>query len=286
MPTIKDPGADYNEVAAAPTHTFISLHSLTLRAAPLNIGTGLTGQSAMAWTRVQGAGGSSVLGGPVVSIKNAAEPARRPCARDEQALRARREEILDAATELFAEHGYSDAVTQALAERLQVGKGTLYRHFPSKRDLFLAAADRVMRRVRERVDQRIGGIADPLERIAEAIRAFLAFFAEHPQFVELLIQERALFKDRTRPTYVEHRERNVVRWRELYRTLIHEGRLRAIPPERIADVVGDLLYGTIFTNYFIGPRNSPEAQAKDILDILFHGVLSESERPRDVAGAR
>ena len=57
---------------------------------------------------------------------------------------ARREEILDAATELFAQHGYSDAVTQALAERLQVGKGTLYRHFPSKQELFLAAADRVI----------------------------------------------------------------------------------------------------------------------------------------------
>src|SRR5207248_1624321 len=109
--------------------------------------------------------------------------------RAEEALLARREEILDAATELFAEYGYSDAVTQALAERLQVGKGTLYRHFPSKRDLFLAAADRVMRRVREQIDASIEGIDDPLERTAVSIRTFLAFFAAHPQAVELLIQE-------------------------------------------------------------------------------------------------
>ena len=40
------------------------------------------------------------------------------------------------------------------------------------------------------------GIDDPLERTVQGIRSFLAFFAEHPQFVELLIQERALFKDR------------------------------------------------------------------------------------------
>ena len=42
---------------------------------------------------------------------------------------SRREEILDAATDLFAEHGFTETVTQTLADRLQVGKGTIYRHF-------------------------------------------------------------------------------------------------------------------------------------------------------------
>ena len=202
--------------------------------------------------------------------------------RGDDIVQARREEILDAATELFAEHGYSDAVTQALVERLGVGKGTLYRYFPSKRELFLAAADRVMRRMRERVDQCVAGIDDPLERTTEGIRAFLTFFAEHPQFVELLIQERALFKDRTQPTYVEHRLRYAGRWREHYRALIAAGRVRDMPVERITNVMGDLLYGTIFTNYFAGPRQSPEAQAQDILDVIFGGILSDSERRRQV----
>ncbi|HTU21094.1 MAG TPA: helix-turn-helix domain-containing protein, partial [Gemmataceae bacterium] len=50
--------------------------------------------------------------------------------------RARREEqILEAAMQLFAEHGYSDTDTQLLADKLQVGKGTLYRYFRSKREL-------------------------------------------------------------------------------------------------------------------------------------------------------
>src|SRR4051812_36894703 len=197
----------------------------------------------------------------------------------------RREEILDAATCLFAEHGFSDAVTQLLAEKLQVGKGTLYRHFPSKRELFLAAADRVMRRMRERIDECVTAIDDPLERIAQAIRSFLGFFADHPEFVELLIQERALFKDRKKPTYFQHREKNVARWREQYRSLIEVGRVRDIPVDRITDVIGDLIYGTIFTNYFSGPRKSTEAQAQDILDIIFGGILSDSERQRRPRGA-
>ncbi len=220
-----------------------------------------------------------------MALKDAVEKEKRSDRRAEEALLARREEILDAATELFAEYGYSDAVTQALVERLQVGKGTLYRHFPSKRDLFLAAADRVMRRMRERVDACLSGIEDPLERTAQGVRSFLTFFAEHPQFVELLIQERALFKDRDQPTYMEHRQRYAVRWREHYRALIAAGRVRDIPVERITNVMGDLLYGTIFTNYFAGPRQSPEAQAQDILDVVFGGIHSDSERQRRLGAA-
>ena len=190
----------------------------------------------------------------------------------------RKEEILRAATELFAENGFSDAITQALADRLGVGKGTIYRHFPSKRALFLAAADRVMRKLHERVMASVEEVEDGLEQMARGVLAFLTFFAEHPEYVEMLILERAEFKDRARPTYFEHREVNVQRWRELYGRLIAEGRMRDIPPDRISDVVGNLIYGTMFTNYFAGPDKPVAEQARDILDIVFQGVLTPAGR--------
>ena len=193
---------------------------------------------------------------------------------------SRREEILDAATDLFAQFGYSDAVTQDLAEKLQVGKGTIYRNFPSKRDLFLAAVDRVMRRLRVHIDSTIEGVVDPIDRIASATRAFLGFFEQHPKYVELLIQERALFRDRTTPTYIAHRERNKLRWHDLYRDLIAQGRIRAMDVEQISTVFLDLAYGTIFTNYFAGRTRSADEQAGHILDVVFHGILGESERSK------
>jgi AcrR family transcriptional regulator len=199
---------------------------------------------------------------------------------DEDLWASRREQILDAAVELFAKHGYVNADTQLLADKLGVGKGTLYRYFASKEEVFLAAADRVMRRMRESIDTAIAGIEDPLDRIALAIRTYLAFFAEHPDYVELLMQERAQFKDRKKPTYFIHRETNVERWRELYRGLIAEGRVREMPVERITDVMSDLCYGTMFTNYFTGRQKPFEAQAEDILDVVFHGILSDTERRR------
>ena len=197
---------------------------------------------------------------------------------------SRREEILDVATDLFAEFGYSDAVTKDLAEKLQIGKGTIYRHFPSKRELFLSAVDRVMRRLRIHIDAAIAVVPDPVDRIEEGTRAFLGFFAEHPKFVELLIQERALFKDRTTPTYSSHLERSKQRWHDLYRDLIAAGRIRDMPVDRITTVFLDLAYGTIFTNYFSNRSRSSEDQARDILDVVFRGILGEAERHRRPPG--
>lgn len=204
------------------------------------------------------------------SVKTRSESLAEQCA-------ARKEEILTQAARLFAEHGYDQTDTTALAETIGVGKGTVYRYFPSKRELFLAAVDRVMRMLRERVEARMAAIDDPLDQIANGVRGFLQFFAEHPGFVELLIQERALFKDRKRPTFIEHRAMYVERWRQFYRDLMAQGRIREIPADRITDVLGNLLYGTIFTNYFSGATKSVETQASDIIDVAFRGILAPRE---------
>jgi AcrR family transcriptional regulator len=205
-------------------------------------------------------------------------PKRRGRPKDEQLTARRREEILDTAARVFAEHGYPGADVQIVANELEIGKGTVYRYFPTKRDLFLAAADRGMRRLKAAVDADTAGTADPLERVAQAVRTHLAFFDANPEFVELFIQERAEFKDRKKPTYFEHRDANIGRWQELLGSLVLEGRIRDVPVRRITDVLGNLLYGTMFTNHFAGRRRSFEDQAKDILDIVLQGVLSDRER--------
>jgi TetR/AcrR family transcriptional regulator len=54
----------------------------------------------------------------------------------------RREGILDAAITVFARVGYRAGATAAIAAELGVSEPTLFRHFPTKRDLYLAALDR------------------------------------------------------------------------------------------------------------------------------------------------
>ncbi len=197
----------------------------------------------------------------------------------------RREEILDVAARLFAERGFHHVDVQLVANELGVGKGTVYRYFARKEKLFLAAVDRVIRRLKSAIDARLEGVRDPMERIEGAMAAYLEFFSKNSGFVELIIQERAQFKDRRQPTYFEHRDVNIGPWRSLLQDLITEGRIRAVPVERIITVISDLLYGTMFTNYFTRRRASYRAQSVDILDIVCFGILSDRERKRRLAEA-
>ena len=208
-------------------------------------------------------------------------PARRRGRPSDEALRVRRcEEILDAAARLFANRGYAAANTQELADVLHVGKGTIYRYFPTKEELFLAAVDRMVHRLTAAIDAAVAEVEDPLDHIAAAVTTYLRFAARQPEFAELLIQERAQFKDRKPTTYFAHRDEAAQRRHEFLRSLIQQGRVRDIDVDRLFEVLGDLVYGTMIANYFTGRSRDPEAQAADILNIALYGILTESERRR------
>ncbi|HYE61384.1 MAG TPA: TetR/AcrR family transcriptional regulator [Phycisphaerales bacterium] len=196
----------------------------------------------------------------------------------------RADEILPVAINLFARNGYSCTDLQVVADKLGVGKGTLYRYFPSKKDLFQAALTRVLTGMREAVDAAVAQETDPLDQLYAAIRAYLSYFDEHPEYVELIMQERAEFRDKKRSTYFEHREAAIGRWHDFYRGLIAAGRLRdRLPVERITDVLSSAVYGTMCTNYFAGHEKSLAQQAEDILEVALHGLLTPEESTRRMA---
>lgn len=205
-----------------------------------------------------------------------AEAKRKPGRPKDEELQARRRtEILEEASRVFAERGFAATDVQVVADRLEVGKGTVYRYFPSKEELFLAAVDFAMTQLRAAVDEAAGKAELPLDRVAAGVKAYLAFFDKHPEVVELLIQERAHFRDREKPTYFQHRDANLGPWQKLFRGLIADGVIRGIPVNRITNVISDLLYGTMFTNYLAGRKRSLASQCDDVLDILFRGLLAE-----------
>ena len=56
--------------------------------------------------------------------------------------------------------------------------------------------------------------------------------------------------------------------------------MREMPVERITTVLSNVLYGIMVTNFFNGQPAPADVQAREILDIIFLGVLSEPERRR------
>jgi AcrR family transcriptional regulator len=205
--------------------------------------------------------------------------------RDEALSERRREEILDAAALAFAKHGFADTEMQSIADAAGVSKGALYHYFAGKEALFLAAADRGMQRLNAAIDAAADLVPDQLGRFAASVEAYLAFFRDHPEFVELLIQERAAFPDREQPTYFVHCEANKERCARDLQALIDAGRLRPQPVGRILDAMSDLVYGTMFTNHFNRRRRPVAEQARDLIDFAFRGILSDRERRKTVPGS-
>ncbi len=77
--------------------------------------------------------------------------------------------ILDAAEKAFVEFGVSGASMARVAEAAGCSRGTLYRYFPTRHDLHLGYVDREARRIVERVRDRTADVADPGERLVEAV---------------------------------------------------------------------------------------------------------------------
>jgi AcrR family transcriptional regulator len=193
----------------------------------------------------------------------------------------RRREILDAATRLFAELGFADCDMERVAADRGIAKGTLYLYFHSKQDLFFACVDQGMQDLQAAIDTAVQADSEPFDKIARSIGRFLQFFDENPQQIELLMQERAIFRDRPRPTFFVYRDARRARWREFYQSLIDAGRLRNdLAVDDLLDSVGNFLYGTIFTNYFAGRTISLGQQSRAIVELIFRGMLSDAERHR------
>src|SRR5262249_24193001 len=85
----------------------------------------------------------------------------------------RREEILDAALEVFAERGYHAASTEEIARRAGISQPYIFRLFGTKKDLFIAVDTRSFRQTVEKIQRAAEGL-----RGEEALHAIGAAYRE------------------------------------------------------------------------------------------------------------
>jgi AcrR family transcriptional regulator len=193
----------------------------------------------------------------------------------------RRRSIVEAAARLFAEHGFADCDMECVAGDLGIAKGTLYLYFPGKVELFRACVDWGMAEMQRVVFEAAQGELPPFRRLARSIRAYLEFFDQNPQYVELLIQERAMFRDRKRGTYFEYREGIRADFRSIYGQLVADGTLRNdLPLDRLLDAVGAMLYGTMLVNNAMGRAISSDEQYDAVMNTVFGGLVTTAGREK------
>lgn len=108
----------------------------------------------------------------------------------------RHRQILDAARELFGSRGYHATQIADIADRLQIGHGTVYRYFSNKRDIYEQVFDEVIAQyagalTHEAPDQ--AGTLDAYEAQLRRISATLtALFVESPEGLRLALQAQSV----------------------------------------------------------------------------------------------
>lgn len=83
----------------------------------------------------------------------------------------RRAQLLDTAAKVFAKYGYSGTTTAELAKAAGISEPIIYRHFESKRDLFIALVELTGRETLENWQKELDGLNDHSERLMALIRA-------------------------------------------------------------------------------------------------------------------
>jgi len=105
--------------------------------------------------------------------------------------RERKQQLLDAAGQLFADRGYAATRIADICRAAGVAKGLFYWYFPTKGDLFAELVRAMRLRLRRAQAAAMDPAADVVERIGQGTEASVRFMAEHAAYFALLDVERA-----------------------------------------------------------------------------------------------
>lgn len=91
-----------------------------------------------------------------------------------------RQEILDAARDLFVREGYDNVSIRKIADRVEYSPGTIYLHFQDKAEIL----DTLCAETFARLDKRMEAIEKdkgcPLEGLRRGMRTYIQFGLDHP----------------------------------------------------------------------------------------------------------
>ncbi|HFK2924902.1 MULTISPECIES: TetR/AcrR family transcriptional regulator [Pseudomonadota] len=101
----------------------------------------------------------------------------------------RRAATVEAVVDLAAEQNPSDITTTAIAQRMGLTQGALFRHFPTKDAILQAVMSWVTERLLARVDKAAEGTTSPVAALEAVFMTHIDFVSEHPGVPRMLFGE-------------------------------------------------------------------------------------------------
>jgi AcrR family transcriptional regulator len=126
-----------------------------------------------------------------------------------------RDDILDAAAQVFRQKGFHGASMSDIAQAVSLQKASLYHHVASKQEILLALLDRAL----DMLTEYIGGIAGqdiPADKKLRAmIRGYLKALTDNTDLTSVLLFEHRSLDKKTHARHVPHRDKFEWLWREV-----------------------------------------------------------------------
>ena len=155
-----------------------------------------------------------------------------------------REQLLDAARELFVERGLEATTMRAVAARVGFTATTIYHHFRDKQELFEQLCARDFLEL-ARALNRIGRMADPIERLRNIGYAYADFALDHPSQYRFMFMTVQVQQPQNRDE-IQHGNPDEDAYAFLRHTVVDAIASERLRPELAdADQVAQMMWGTV-----------------------------------------
>ncbi len=184
-----------------------------------------------------------------------------------------RDEILEAAAQIFRQKGFHAASMQDIAQAVNLQKASLYHHVSSKQEILLALLDRALDLLIEHIEQ---VLAQPLpleQKLRQAIIAYLQAMLENRDLAAVLLLEYRSLEEQYRARHIPRRARFERLWRDLIQEGVNQGLFRPSDAALTARTLLGALNWTITWYRSDGPL-SPNQVGEQVAEMFLQGLLS------------
>lgn len=101
-----------------------------------------------------------------------------------------REEILDAARELFAKEGYDSVSMRKVAEKIEYSPTTIYLYFKDKSDLLFSLCEETFEKLLHNFEEITKHSTDPVECLEIGLCNYIRFGLTHPNHYKVAFMSR------------------------------------------------------------------------------------------------
>jgi AcrR family transcriptional regulator len=188
-----------------------------------------------------------------------------------------RQDILRAAEAIFTRHDFHEVLMEDVAQECGVGKGTLYRYFPSKRDLYLAVMFEGIEALCAGLRAALEGPGTPAEKIECIVRCILSHFWDRRLFFALLHSNEHKTDDSEGREWQRRRAEIVAIVQRTLEEAIAAGHMRRGDPHIKAQMLLGMVRGV---NRYRTPQDTLEDLVAAVFDVFWQGVAVGRGRAR------